>query len=123
MNKAPFTDCMSETTNTQIDNAKGTYGVMPMYNLIGYSDNYLKTLGSLCLFYRDEQALDDDGNITDFVDNNTNYSYKYKEQIIGQTGDDTTDNVEIMIQLNYLSNFQRTMEMPLINCEINLRVT
>ena len=123
MNKAPFTDCMSETTNTHIDNAKDTYGVMPMYNLMEYSDNYSKTSGSLCLFYRDEQALDDDGNITDFVDNTTNDSYKYKEQIIGQTGDDTTDNVEIMIQLNYLNNFRRTMEMPLINCEINLRVT
>ena len=123
MNKAPFIDCMSETTNTHIDNAKDTYGVMPMYNLMEYSDNYSKTSGSLCLFYRDEQALDDDGNITDFVDNTTNDSYKYKEQTIGQTGDDTTDNVEIMIQLNYLSNFRRTMEMPLINCEINLRVT
>ena len=53
MNKAPFTDCMGETTNIHIDNAKDTYEVMPMYNLIGYSDNYSKTTGSLCLFYRD----------------------------------------------------------------------
>ena len=38
----------------------------------------------------------------------------------GQTGDDGTKDVEIMVPLKYLSNFSRTLEMPLINCEINL---
>ena len=38
----------------------------------------------------------------------------------GQTEDDGTKNVEIMVPLKYLSNFWRTLEMPLINCEINL---
>ena len=38
----------------------------------------------------------------------------------GQTGDDGTKNVETAIPLKYLSNFWRTLEMPLINCEINL---
>ena len=38
----------------------------------------------------------------------------------GQTGDDGTQNVEIMVPLKYLSNFWRTVQMPLINCEINL---
>ena len=41
----------------------------------------------------------------------------------GQTGDDGTKNVEIMVPLKYLSNFWRTLEMPLINCEINLILT
>ena len=46
-NCAPFTNCISEINNTQIDNAKDIDTVMPMYNLIEYSDNYVKTTGSL----------------------------------------------------------------------------
>ena len=42
-NCAPFTNCISEINNTQIDNAKDIDIVMPMYNLIEYSDNYSKT--------------------------------------------------------------------------------
>ena len=38
----------------------------------------------------------------------------------GQTGDDGTKNVEIMVPLKYLSNFWRTLQMSLTNCEINL---
>ena len=44
---APFTNCISEINNTQVDNAKDIDIVMPMYNLIEYSDNYAKTSGSL----------------------------------------------------------------------------
>ena len=44
-----------------------------------------------------------------------------KKKITGQTDDDgNIDNVEIMVSLKYLSNFWRTLEMPLINCEVNL---
>ena len=46
-NCAPFTDCISEINNTQTDNAKHIDVVMPMYNLILYSDNYSKTLGNM----------------------------------------------------------------------------
>ena len=46
-NCAPFTNCISEINNTQVDNAKDTDLVMPMYNSIEYSDNYSKTSGSL----------------------------------------------------------------------------
>ena len=46
-NCAPFTNCISETNNTQIDNAKDIDIVTPMYNLIEYSDNYAKTTGNL----------------------------------------------------------------------------
>ena len=42
-NIAPFTDCISETNNKEIDHAKDINKVMPMYNLMGYSDNYIKT--------------------------------------------------------------------------------
>ena len=46
-NWAPFTNCIREINNTQIDNAKDIDIVMPIYNLIEYSDNYAKTTGSL----------------------------------------------------------------------------
>ena len=46
-NCAPFTDCISEMNNTEIDNAKHIDAVMPIHNLIGYSDNYSKKLGNL----------------------------------------------------------------------------
>ena len=46
-NCAPFTDCIREINNTQVDNAKDIDIVMPMYNLIEYSDNYSKTSASL----------------------------------------------------------------------------
>ena len=42
-NCAPFTNCISEINNTQVDNAKETGIMIPMYNLIEYSDNYSKT--------------------------------------------------------------------------------
>ena len=44
-------------------------------------------------------------------------------KITGRTGNDGTKNVEIMVPLKYLSNFWRTLEMPLINCEVNLILT
>ena len=50
-NSALFTDCISETNNTQIDNAKDIDVAMPIYNLIEYSDNYSKTSGSLRQYY------------------------------------------------------------------------
>ena len=54
-NFAPFTNCISEINNTRIDNAKKKRDiVMPMYNLIEYSDDYSKTSGSLWHCYRDE---------------------------------------------------------------------
>ena len=56
-NCAPFTNCISEINNTQVDNAKDIDIVMPMYNLVECSDNYAKTTGSLRQYFRDE--LDD----------------------------------------------------------------
>ena len=53
-NCAPFTICISEINNTQIDSCKDIDVIMPMYNLIECSDNYAKTSGSLWQYYRDE---------------------------------------------------------------------
>ena len=53
-NCASFTDCISEISNTQVDNAKDLGVVMPVYNFIENDDNYSKTSGSLWQYYRDE---------------------------------------------------------------------
>ena len=95
---------------------------MPMYNLIEYSDNYAKKLGSLWQYCLDKHALNN-GAIVGFADNNLTDSFNFKVKFPGQTGDNGTKNVEIMVPLKYLSIFWRTLEMPLINCEVNIILT
>ena len=122
-NCAPFTNCISEINNTQIDNAKDIHIVMPMYNLIEYSDNYAKTTGSLWQYCKDIPARNDNDEIIVFDVINVTDSLNFKVKITGQTGNDGRKNVEIMVPLKYLSNFWRTLEMPMINCEVNLILT
>ena len=113
-NCAPFTNCISEINNTEVDNAKDIDIVMPMYNLIEYSDNYAKTSGSLWQYFRDEPY----DNLAD------SESFKSKIKITGKTpNNDNEKDVEIMVPLKCLSNFWRTLEMSLINCEVNLILT
>ena len=110
-NWAPFANCISEINNTQVDNAKDIDIVMPMYNLIEYSDNYAKTSESLWQYFRDEP----DDNLAD------SESFKSKIKITGKTpNDDNEKDVEIMVPLKYFSKFWRNLEMPLISCEVNL---
>ena len=90
---------------------------MPMYNLIEYSDNYAKTTGSLRQYCKDIPARNDNNAIIIFEDNNLTDSFNIK------VTKDGTKDVEIMVPLKYLSNFWRTLEMPLINCEVNLILT
>ena len=124
-NCVPFTNCISEINNTQIDNAKDIDIVMPMYNLIEYSDNYAKTTGSLWQYCKDIPARNAsaDDEITEFTEGNLTDSFNFKVKITGRTGNGGTKDVEIMVPLKYLSNFWRTLEMPLINCEVNLILT
>ena len=123
-NCAPFTNCISEINNTQIDKAKDIDIVIPMYNLIECSDNYAKTTGSLWQYCKDIPAQNNaNDNIVIFAEDNITDSFKFKAKITGQTGDDGTKDVEIMVPLKYLSNFWRTLEMSLINCEVNLILT
>ena len=97
---------------------------MPMYNLIEYSDNYSKTSGSLWQYCKEIPAVNNDGNIVDFNGANATDSFNFKTKITGQTDNNgRIDNVEIMVPLKYLSNFWRTLEMSLINCEVNLILT
>ena len=121
-NCASFTNCISEINNPQVDNAKDIDIVMPMYNLIEYSDNYAKTSGSIGQYCLDKLELNNNA-IVDFEDGNLSDSFNFKVKITGQTGNDGTKDVEIMVPLKYLSNFWRTLEKSLITCEVNLILT
>ena len=122
-NCAPFTNCISEINNTQVDNAKDIDIVMPMYNLIEYSDNYAKTTRSLWQYCKDIPARDNNNLIAEFTAGNLTDSFNFKAKITGQTRNNGTKNIAIMVLVKYLSNFWRTLEMPLINCEVNLILT
>ena len=104
-NCAPFTNCISEINNTDLDNTKDINIVMAMYNLIEYSDNCSKTSGSLWQYTKDIPAVNNNNAISDFTNNNPTDSLDFKVKITGQTGDNGTKNVEIMVPLKYLSNF------------------
>ena len=135
-NNPPFTNCISKINNVLIDKAEDLDVVMPMHNLLGYSKNYRKTIGSLWNYYRDEP---DNTPATDYnADPITNSeSFKYKSSIAGKItnanqkdGENTEQentkskkNLEIVFPLKYLSNFSRTLDMPLINCEVVLTLT
>ena len=111
---APFAKYISRINNKDIDTAQDIDIVMSMYNLIEYSDNYSKTSGGLWQYYKDEP----NGNLAN------SESFKSKVKITGNTpaGGNTKD-VKIIVPLKYLSNFWRTLEMPLINCVVNLILT
>ena len=122
-NCASFTNCISEINNTQIDNAKDIDIVMPMYNLIEYSDNYAKTSGSIWQYCKDIPARDANNIIEEFTGSNPTDSFNFKAKITGQTENNRTKNVGIMVPLKYLSKFWRALELPLINCEVDLILT
>ena len=93
---------------------------MPMYKLIEYSDNYSKTSGSLWQYCKEIPAINNEGAIINFDGTNATDSFNFKTKITGQTNNDGIINVEIMVPLKYLSNFWRTLEMPLIYSEVEL---
>ena len=119
-NCAPFTNCISKINNTQIDNAEYIDIVVPMYNLMEYSDNYSKTSGSLWQYCKEIPAINNEGAIINFDGTNATDSFSFKTKITGQTNNNGIINIEIMVPLKYLSNFWRALEMPLINCEVEL---
>ena len=112
---------------------------MPMYNLLEYSKNYRKTIGSLYNYYRDELTNDGNDNFANrnLVNSNT---FKYKNKIIGNTYDvdaripnpdgagqidnpiynvnkNGTQKIELAIPLKYLGNIWRALNIPLISCD------
>ena len=122
-NCAPFTKCNLEINDEHIDTAENLDIVMPMYNLIEYSDNYQDSSATLYQYKRDEPP--EANAIADLrVDNSS--SFKYKISLLGNPV--VADNiarrsVKVVVPLKYLSNFFRSLEMPLINCKIKLNLT
>ena len=122
-NKAPFINCISKINDVKVDNAEDLYVVMPMYNLLEYSKNYKKTTGSLWNYYRDEPSYPLSSN---------SESFKYKTSITGNTynigaGEEGYDankvgenETKVVIPLKHLSNFWKSLNIPLINCEVEL---
>ena len=93
-----------------------------MYNLIEYSGNYSDTFGSLWQFKRGKQLVNNNGAFIDITAENSS-SFKYKSNLIGDTDADGANRkkgVKIVVPLKYLSNFWRSLEMPLINCKDEL---
>ena len=76
-----------------------------------YSKNYKQTTGSLWNYYRDEPSNPLSSN---------SESFKYKTSITRNTYDGDDDANKIVVLLKHLSNFWRTLNVPLINCEIEL---
>ena len=125
----------SKINSTLIENAEDLDIVTPMYNLLGYSKNYSKTSGSLWNYYRDE--LSDEINDNNGLNKNivNSESFKYKTSITESTynlaataadydaNKEGTKEAEIVVSLKYLGNFWKTLDMPLINCEVSLVLT
>ena len=92
-----------------------------MYNLIGYSDNYSDTSGSLWQFKTDESFLTNTGN-PDNVSTANSTSFKYQSSFfrpLEPADNRVFKNVKIAVPLKHLSNFWRSLQMLLINCEIH----
>ena len=135
-NNAPFTNCISKINNVLTDNAEDLDIVMPMYNLLEYSQNYRKTTVSLWNYYRDEPNNPPLNNYNaDPITNSE--SFKFKSSIAGKTSDENQENnenneqgntkikknLEIVVSLKYLRNFWISLDMPVIDCEGSLNLT
>ena len=126
-NCAPFTKCNLEINDEHVDTAENLDIEMPMYNLIEYSDNYQDSSATLYQYKRDEPPEAD--AVADLTANNSD-SLKYKIKVLGNVTEVAGDaagvrrlNVKVVVPLKYLSNFFRSLEMPLINCKIKLNLT
>ena len=123
-NNTPFINCITKINGIKIDNAEDLDVVMPMYNLLEYSKNYKKTTGSLWNYYRDEpNSSTDNNNITHSILNSKSFNYKVNF-ISNVTNNNLTKNdVKVVISLKHLSNFWKNLNIPLINCEVELVLT
>ena len=126
-NCAPFAKCNLEINDEHVDTAENLDIAMPTYNLTEYSDNYQDSSATLYQYKRDEPPEADP--IADLTAN-TSSSFKYKINLLGNIAAAYPDaariarlNVKIVVPLKYLSNFFRSLEMPLINCKYKLNLT
>ena len=123
-NCAPISTCKIKINDVFIDDANHIYITLLMYVLMEYSDNYSDTSGSLWQFKRDK-VPNNNADLT--IDNSQ--PLKYKAAFAGKTANTVNNtyssvkNAKIVVPLKYLSNFWKSLEMPLINCKIHLELT
>ena len=115
-NNAPFINCISKIYGVKIDNTEELDVVMPMYSLLEYSKNYKKPTDNLRNYCRDKPSD------TFFTDSK---SFKHETSIMEKTqqDNDSLTNAKVVILLKQLSNFWRALNVPLINCEVELILT
>ena len=123
-NNVPFISCISKINGELVENAEDLDIVMPIYNLLEYSNNYEKTSGSLFNYYRDEpsEITIGAGNKAINISIRNSKSFDYKTKIIGSLddGEDEKEDDTIAIPLKCLGKFWRSLDITLINCEITL---
>ena len=129
-NNAPFRSCISKINNTFIDNAEDLDIVMPMYNLLEYSDKYSRTSGSLRNYCKDKvkDSANEDNDANNFIINSskikTSKSFEYKTKLIGSTpNNDYRLHTAVVVSLRYLSNFWKSIDSPSVNSEKELDVS
>ena len=121
-NCAPFTKCNLEINDEHVDTAENLDITMPMYNLIEYSDNYQDSSTTPYKYKRDEPP---EANAINDLTTDTSSSFKYKVSLLSNPvldGNMTKRSVKVVVPLKYLSNFFRSLEMPLINCKIKFNL-
>ena len=133
-NNAPFVSCITRINGELIEDADDLDTVMSMYNLLEYSKNYRKTIGSLYNYYRDELSDDAGDNNFDNIKVVNSNTFKYKNKITGNmynvdagaqgydVNKNGTQEVELAIPSKCLSNFWRALNIPLISCEVSLEL-
>ena len=122
-NCAPFTKCNLEINDQHVDTAENLDITMPMYNLIEYSDSYQDSSATFYQYKRDKPP---EANGINDLTTDTSSSFKYKVSLLGNpvvANNIARINVKVVVPLKYLSNFFRSLEMPLINCKIKLNLT
>ena len=129
-NNVPFVSCITRINGELIEDADDLGIVMPMYNLLEYSKNYRKTIGSLYNYYRDELS----GNANNNDNTVSSDTFRYKNKITGNTynvaagaedytaNKNGTNDIKLAIPLKYLGNFWRALNIPLISCEVSLEL-
>ena len=113
-NCAPFRTSDVTINNEHVEKAEDLDIVMPTYNLLEYSDNYQDSTGSLYQFKRDEPP-DNNANVA-----NDTTSLVYKSKLISGPDDNNVNNVKLVVSLKYVSSFFRSLEMPLVNCKMDM---
>ena len=122
-NGAPFISCVSKINNVLIEIAEDLDVAISIYNLIEYAKNYSKTTETLQNFYRDEPNSGLNNGINYCVVDSKSFDYKTKFIESVTNANLIKQNVKVVVPLKHLSKFQKTLDIPLINCEISLVLT